>query len=245
MITTTPERIGKYEITGIAGRGAMGIVYIGRDPILDRQVAIKVATHADDSSKKGLLARKMFLNEAQTAGALDHPNILKVYDAGELDSGAFFMVMEYIEGASTLRELCEPGKLLPIDTAINYFRQCADALDHAHRHGIIHRDIKPSNLMLTKDGRIKIGDFGIARRTLGEHTQVLGWFGSPMYMSPEQARDEELSNQSDLFSFGVVMYQALTGQAPFEGRGISGLIQKVLSHDPKPIRELRPEIHSR
>ncbi|MGQ0656829.1 MAG: protein kinase domain-containing protein [Chromatiales bacterium] len=241
-MANTPERIGKYEVTGIAGKGAMGVVYVGRDPFLDRGVAIKVATHADDTSTKGRLAKKLFLNEAQTAGQLDHPNILKVFDAGELEGGAFFMVMEYIEGATTLREMCDPNRLPPIDTALGYFRQCADALDYAHRHGIIHRDIKPSNLMLTQDGRIKIGDFGIARRTMGEHTQVLGWFGSPMYMSPEQARDEELSGQSDLFSFGVVMYQLLTGRPPFEGRGISGLIQHVLQHEPTPVRELRSQV---
>jgi len=241
-MSTKPERIGKYEVTGVAGKGAMGVVYIGRDPFLDRRVAIKVASHADDTSTKGRLARKLFLNEAQTAGQLDHPNILKVFDAGELDGGAFFMVMEYIEGASTLRELCDPSRLLPIEAALGYLRQCADALDYAHRHGIIHRDIKPTNVMLTREGRIKIGDFGIARRTMGEHTQVLGWFGSPMYMSPEQARDEELTGQSDLFSFGVVMYQLLTGRPPFEGRGISGLIQQVLQHEPTPVREIRPEI---
>jgi eukaryotic-like serine/threonine-protein kinase len=243
--TTAPTRIGKYEVTGIAGRGAMGVVYIGRDPLLDRRVAIKVATNSDDSSKRGQLAKKMFLNEAQTAGALDHPNVLKVFDAGELDDGSFYMVMEYIEGASTLRSLCTPDKLAPIDKAVAYFRQTADALDYAHKHGIIHRDIKPSNLMLTRDGRIKVGDFGIARRTSAEQTQVVGWFGSPMYMSPEQARDEELSGQSDLFSFGVVMYQTLTGKPPFEGRGISGLIQQVLNSEPAPIRDVRPEVPER
>jgi serine/threonine protein kinase len=242
---SAPTRIGKYEVTGIAGRGAMGVVYIGRDPLLDRRVAIKVATNSDDSSKRGQLAKKMFLNEAQTAGALDHPNVLKVFDAGELEDGSFYMVMEYIEGASTLRSLCTPDKLVPIEKAVTYFRQTADALDYAHKHGIIHRDIKPSNLMLTRDGRIKVGDFGIARRTSAEQTQVVGWFGSPMYMSPEQARDEELSGQSDLFSFGVVMYQTLTGKPPFEGRGISGLIQQVLNSEPAPIRDLRPEVPER
>jgi serine/threonine protein kinase len=240
-----PSRIGKYEVTGVAGRGAMGVVYIGRDPLLDRRVAIKVATNSDDSSKRGQLAKKMFLNEAQTAGALDHPNVLKVFDAGELDDGSFYMVMEYIEGASTLRSLCVPEKLVPIEKAVGFFRQTADALDYAHKHGIIHRDIKPSNLMLTRDGRIKVGDFGIARRTSAEQTQVVGWFGSPMYMSPEQARDEELTGQSDLFSLGVVMYQTLTGKPPFEGRGISGLIQQVLNNDPAPIRHLRPEVPER
>lgn len=237
----TPERIGKYEITGIAGRGAMGVVYIGYDPIVDRKVAIKVAYPAEDDDNQARVAKKMFLNEAQTAGSLDHPNILKVYDAGEFE-GALCMVMEYIEGADTLKSFCDPKRLLPIDTVVTYMRQCAEALEYAHRHGIVHRDVKPANLMLNKEGKIKIGDFGIARRTQTDQTQVLGWFGSPMYMSPEQARDEELTGQSDLFSLGSVFYQLLSGQAPFGGRGISGLINKVLHEDPTPLRELRPEI---
>jgi len=237
----TPDRIGKYEITGVAGRGAMGVVYIGYDPIVDRKVAIKVAYPAEDDDNQARVAKKMFLNEAQTAGSLDHPNILKVYDAGEFD-GALCMVMEYIEGADTLKSFCEPQRLAPIETVVGYMRQCAEALDYAHRHGIVHRDIKPANLMLNKEGKLKIGDFGIARRTQTDQTQVLGWFGSPMYMSPEQARDEELTGQSDLFSLGSVSYQLLTGQAPFGGRGISGLINKVLHEDPIPVRELRPEI---
>jgi serine/threonine protein kinase len=237
----TPERIGKYEITGVAGRGAMGVVYIGYDPIVDRKVAIKVAYPAEDDDNQARVAKKMFLNEAQTAGSLDHPNILKVYDAGEFD-GALCMVMEYIEGADTLKSFCEPKRLLPIDTVVTYMRQCAEALEYAHRHGIVHRDIKPANLMLNKEGKIKIGDFGIARRTQTDQTQVLGWFGSPMYMSPEQARDEELTGQSDLFSMGSVFYQLLSGRATFGGRGISGLINKVLNEDPTPLRELRPEI---
>ena len=237
----TPDRIGKYEITGVAGRGAMGVVYIGYDPIVDRKVAIKVAYPAEDDDNQARVAKKMFLNEAQTAGSLDHPNILKVYDAGEFD-GALCMVMEYIEGADTLKSYCDPQRLAPIETVVGYMRQCAGALDYAHRHGIVHRDIKPANLMLNKEGKLKIGDFGIARRTQTDQTQVLGWFGSPMYMSPEQARDEELTGQSDLFSLGSVCYQLLSGQAPFGGRGISGLINKVLHEDPIPLRDLRPEI---
>ena len=237
----TPDRIGKYEITGVAGRGAMGVVYIGYDPIVDRKVAIKVAYPAEDDDNQARVAKKMFLNEAQTAGSLDHPNILKVYDAGEFD-GALCMVMEYIEGADTLKSFCDPQRLAPIETVVGYMRQCAEALDYAHRHGIVHRDIKPANLMLNKEGKLKIGDFGIARRTQTDQTQVLGWFGSPMYMSPEQARDEELTGQSDLFSLGSVCYQLLSGQAPFGGRGISGLINKVLHEDPIPLRELRPDI---
>ena len=215
----TPERIGKYEITGVAGRGAMGVVYIGYDPIVDRKVAIKVAYPAEDDDNQARVAKKMFLNEAQTAGSLDHPYILKVYDAGEFD-GALCMVMEYIEGADTLKSFCEPKRLLPIDTVVTYMRQCAEALEYAHRHGIVHRDIKPANLMLNKEGKIKIGDFGIARRTQTDQTQVLGWFGSPMYMSPEQARDEELTGQSDLWRprhLGPDQQGAARGSHPLAG----------------------------
>ena len=242
MDDETPERNGKYTITGIAGRGAMGVVYIGHDPLLDRKVAIKMATKADmGDDQSAHQAYKMFLNEAQTAGALDHTHILKVYDAGEMDNG-MFMVMEYVDGADTLKSFIEPGKLLPIDVAVGYFRQCADALDYAHSRGVVHRDIKPANLMLTREGKVKIGDFGIARRVQADQTQVMGWFGSPMYMSPEQARDEDITGQSDLFSLGSVMYELLSGSPPFVARGISGLIHKVLHEEPKSLRDRRPEV---
>lgn len=237
-----PDRIGKYTITGIAGRGAMGVVYIGHDPLLDRKVAIKMATYGDiGDDQSAHQAYKMFLNEAQTAGGLDHTHILKVYDAGEMDNG-MYMVMEYVDGADTLKSFIEPGKLLPIEAVVGYFRQCADALDYAHGRGVVHRDIKPANLMLTREGKVKIGDFGIARRVQADQTQVMGWFGSPMYMSPEQARDEDITGQSDLFSLGAVMYELLCGSPPFVARGMSGLIHKVLHEEPKPLRDRRSEV---
>ncbi len=234
-----PRKIGKYDVIDVLGRGAMGVVYRAHDPYVDRPVAIKLATHADADNEG--VARRLFINEARSAGRLDHPHVLKVYEAGE-DAGQPYMVMEYIAGGDTLRNYCRVDTLLPIPTVIRIIRQTADALDYAHRHGVLHRDIKPANIMLTKDGNAKLGDFGIARRMGADQTQIVGWFGSPLYMSPEQARDAEITPQSDLFSLGSVFYEMLTGTPPFAAKGLTGLIHKVCNEDPVPLREVRPEI---
>jgi eukaryotic-like serine/threonine-protein kinase len=238
-----PEKIGKYTITGIAGEGAMGVVYVGHDPFVDRKVAIKVRHEEDHvNDRKTVKSQlRMFFNEAQTAGALDHPNILKVYDAGEADSQPY-IVTEYVENARTLKSHCVMANMLPADTVLKVVMQCAEALDYAHTKGVTHRDIKPSNIMINERGDIKIVDFGIAQRTECDRTQVLGWFGSPLYMSPEQARDEQVGSQTDLFSLGVVMYELLTAQRPFVANGISALIQQILTKDPKPLTELKPAL---
>lgn len=234
-----PRKIGKYDVIDVLGRGAMGVVYRAHDPYVDRPVAIKLATHADADNEG--VARRLFINEARSAGRLDHPHVLKVYEAGE-DAGQPYMVMEYIAGGDTLRNYCRVDTLLPIPTVIRIIRQTADALDYAHRHGVLHRDIKPANIMLTQDGNAKLGDFGIARRMGADQTQIVGWFGSPLYMSPEQARDAEITPQSDLFSLGSVFYEMLTGTPPFAAKGLTGLIHKVCNEDPVPLREVRPEI---
>jgi CRP-like cAMP-binding protein len=239
-----PEFIAKYRITGIAGRGAMGVVYRGHDPFVDREVAIKVATgEGGGRSTRSLeVAKRMFFNEARSAGVLDHPNILRVFDAGEDANGRPYMVMEFVEGSRTLRDHVTPGQLLPLPRVLEAMRQTADALACAHAHGVIHRDIKPANLLLTPAGAVKVGDFGVAQRLSGDETQVLGWFGSPQYMSPEQARDDDLSPRSDLFSLGCVMYELLSGHRAFEARGISALLNKLLNSDPVPLTELSPEL---
>lgn len=238
-----PARIGKYAISGIAGKGAMGVVYIGHDPFVDRKVAIKVSTQAGDGEGEAMSAqqRKFFFNEAKAAGALDHPNILRVFDAGEAD-GRPYIVMEFVEQARTLKDFCKADNLLPVRTAVDYVRQCALALDYAHTHGVTHRDIKPANLMLTGAGVVKIVDFGIAQRTKADQTQLLGWFGSPLYMSPEQASDEPVTHRSDLFSLGVVLYELLSGRTPFAAKGISGLVNNILNSEPESLTGLRPEI---
>lgn len=237
-----PASIAKYRITGVAGRGAMGVVYIAHDPFVDRQVAIKVATHNANQTRPADVARRMFFNEARSAGVLDHPNILRVFDAGEDENGQPYMVMEYIEAARTLKDFVVPGEPLAVPRVLEWMRQCADALECAHSHGVVHRDIKPANLLVTTSGNIKVGDFGVAQRLKGDETQVMGWFGSPQYMSPEQARDEDVTPCSDLFSLGSVMYELLTGKRAFEAKGISGLLTKLLTEEPPTVTSLRPEV---
>ncbi|MGD9601202.1 MAG: serine/threonine-protein kinase [Gammaproteobacteria bacterium] len=235
-----PKKIGKYDVIDVLGRGAMGVVYRGHDPYVDRPVAIKVASNADVESTQGV-ARRMFINEARSAGRLDHPNVLKVYEAGE-ENDQPYMVMEYIHGGDTLRNYCKSDTLLSVPTVMRIIRQAADALDYAHKQGVLHRDIKPANIMLTKDGVAKIGDFGIARRMGVDQTQIVGWFGSPLYMSPEQARDQEITPQSDLFSLGSVFYEMLAGAPPFAAKGLTSLIHKVVNEDPPPRSNVRPDI---
>ena len=236
-----PEKIGKFEVLSVLGQGSMGVVYKGHDSYVDRPVAIKVATNTGGDSEASDLAHRMFVNEARSAGRLDHPNILKVYEAGE-EHGMPYMVMEFINGGDTLRSYCKPDTLLPIKDVVRLIRQSADALNYAHEKGVLHRDIKPANIMLTEEGVAKLGDFGIARRMGVDQTQILGWFGSPLYMSPEQAQDSELTQQSDLFSLGSVTYELLTGTPPFAAKGLTGLIHKVVNEDPEPLTEKRPEV---
>jgi len=236
-----PEKIGKYEILGVAGRGAMGNVYLGHDPFIDRKVAIKVcALEDDEGGGSSRIAKKMFFNEAQAAGALDNPNILRIFDAGET-KGEPYIVMEYVEGADTLKPYCTPDNLLPLDRVVRLMHQCAKALDYAHRRGVLHRDIKPANIMLNKDGDAKIGDFGVAQRTQTERTQVMGMFGSPRYMSPEQARDDPLNNQSDLYSLGVVMYELVAGRPPFRAKSLPALVNMITNDEPPALEEVRPD----
>lgn len=241
--TDLPEKIGKYEIVDVAGHGAMGDVYVAHDPFIDRTVAIKLCSH-DDGSERSRVARKLFVNEAQAAGALDHPNILKIYDAGE-ENGQPYIVMEYIAQARTLRSLCKPEKLLPIPQIIEIARQCVQALEYAHDHGVIHRDIKPTNIMLTIDGQVKIGDFGIAKRILNNNADTRRIVGSPRYMSPEQVNSEPVNHQSDLYSLGVTLYELLTGKAPFSARSLTQLVMMIRREEPTPVRKRRPEIPER
>jgi eukaryotic-like serine/threonine-protein kinase len=240
-----PEKIGKYEVIACVGRGSMGVVYSGHDPYADRKVAIKVCSITDENeSSSSRLAKKLFFNEAHTTGSLEHPNILTVFDAGE-DNDRPYIVLEFLDGGDTLKRYIEKDKLLSIDRTVEILYQCAKALDYAHRRGVIHRDIKATNIMLTADGRVKLCDFGIAQYSASDQTQVLGLLGSPRYMSPEQAREEDVTAQTDLYSLGVVAYELLTGKAPFAANGLSKLIKQILHEDPTPISEFRPDVPER
>jgi serine/threonine protein kinase len=237
-----PEKIGKYEVINCVGRGSMGIVYAGHDPFADRKVAIKVCSIVDENqSQASRLAKKLFFNEAHTTGALDHPNILSVLDAGE-DADQPYIVLEFVDGGDTLKRYIDKENLLSIERIVEILFQCAKALDYANRRGVIHRDIKATNILLTADGRVKICDVGIAQYSSSDQTQVMGLLGSPRYMSPEQAREDDVTGQTDLYSLGVVAYELLTGKAPFAANGLSKLINQILHEDPTPVRDLRPDV---
>ena len=239
-----PAKIGKYEVVEVAGRGAMGIVYLGHDPFINRKVAIKVCSSATDGDGHvaSARARRIFFNEAQAAGTLDHPYILRVYDAGEGDDGQPYIVMEYVPGGATLKPFCEKDKLLPIAKVVELMHKCAKALDYAHRRGVLHRDIKPANIMLSEENEPKIGDFGIAQQMHVESTQLMTAMGSPRYMSPEQASDEPLNGQSDLYSLGVTMYELLAGRPPYEANALAALMLAITTKEPTALRSVRPEI---
>lgn len=237
-----PEKFGKYHVLGLAGRGNMGVVYVGYDPFANRDVAIKVSKveeNLEDTAARQ--AKKLFFNEAHMAGLLDHPNILKIFDAG-VEDGEPYIVMEYVEGGATLLAYCEPATLLPVPKVAAIVAKCARAIDYAHRQGVIHRDIKPSNIMQTPEGDVKIGDFGVAHRAFAEDTHVLGLVGSPRYMSPEQVEEEKITGQTDIYSLGVVMFELLTGRAPFQARNLGRLIHQI-ANDPVPSAlDLRPDL---
>jgi eukaryotic-like serine/threonine-protein kinase len=238
------KTLGKFELTQVLGAGSMGTVYLGDDPFSGRQVAIKVA-HSDamasDSEKNR--ARKLFFNEAKVAGMLKHPNIVEVVDAG-VDGDIWFIVMEYVAGDLTLRDHTQPDTLLPIDQVVPIIFKCAKALDHSHRAGVVHRDIKPRNILLTKDYDVKVGDFGIALLTTldATDTQVVGYMGSPLYMSPEQVTEGNVAAPSDMWSLGIVLYEMLTGHHPFHAKTLPSIIHQITSTQYVPVAELRPDV---
>ena len=234
-----PQRLGRYVIERRIGRGAMGAVYLARDPRINRPIALKaipIEKEFEDEELKE--ARMRFYREAESAGRLNHPNIVTVFDAGE-DKGLAYIAMEYVPGIA-LRTFTDPKRLLAPKRALELAAATAEGLDYAHHQGVIHRDIKPANLLYNpKDGSIKISDFGVARMTDNNKTKTGIVLGTPMYMSPEQLGAEDLTGLSDLFSLGVTLYELLVGEVPFKASNIAVLMAKITTDDPAPVSSRR------
>jgi predicted Ser/Thr protein kinase len=235
----TPQTVGRYEIIGELGRGAMGVVYKANDPTIGRTVALKTMRLDVHGLESGEVVRR-FKNEARAAGLLNHPNIVTIYDAGEHE-GIFYIAMEFMEG-TTLQALLDEKRILEAEEAIQFSREICKGLDYAHAHGIVHRDVKPANIMITARGGVKIMDFGIAKAG-GSMTSTGQVLGTPNYMSPEQVKGRPLDGRADLFSFGVILYEMLTGEKPFVGQNVTTIIYKIVNENPIPPRDLDVTIH--
>jgi serine/threonine-protein kinase len=240
--SSSKQTLGRYEIERELGKGAMGIVYLGRDPKINRVVAIKAIALAEEFAEDDLAdARARFFREAEMAGRLNHPGIVTVYDAGE-DRGLAYIAMEYLRGEH-LSHYAEPIHLLPIARVLSLVARVADALDYAHKQNVVHRDIKPANIMFNKDtDELKLTDFGIARLTDTSRTKTGIVLGTPSFMSPEQLEGRPLDGRSDLFGLGITLYQLLTGQLPFRADSMTRLMQKIATEEHVPLRSLRPEL---
>jgi eukaryotic-like serine/threonine-protein kinase len=225
------SKLGRYAIQSELGRGAMGVVYKATDTALERTVAVKTVNMAleRDGAEK---YEARFYQEARAAGSLNHPNIVTVYDVGK-EGNVAYMAMEFIQGAE-LRSLLAEGRALPVSQAVSIASQVAEGLAYAHEHGVVHRDIKPANIMVLGDGPVKITDFGIARMRANndELTQSGMMLGSPKYMSPEQVIGKRADHRSDIFSLGVILYEMLTGNAPFSGENVTALMYQIVNFAP-------------
>jgi serine/threonine-protein kinase len=226
------QQFGRYELLSELGQGAMGVVYKARDPVLDRVVAIKtinLTLPKDELSEY----EARFYQEARAAGGLNHPNIVTIYDIGKTERMAY-MAMEFLEGEE-LRSILSAREPLPVELALDIAAQVADGLAYAHDRHIVHRDIKPANIMVVRNGLVKITDFGIARMRTNEVKTMTGMIlGSPKYMSPEQVAGKRADHRCDLFSLGVVLYEMLTGEAPFQADSIHGIMYQIMQFTPTP-----------
>ena len=235
------EKLGRYEILSEIGQGAMGVVYKAVDPLIDRTVAIKTI-NLNLSRDELADFEERFNREAKSAGRLNHPNIVTIYDVGRADHVAF-MAMEYLEGRE-LKEIIAAGEEMQPDRVAEIISQVADGLAFAHDHGIVHRDIKPANIMVLRNGRVKITDFGIAKMSSGSRTQIGIILGSPKYMSPEQVAGEPVDGRSDIFSLGTVLYELLTGKSAFGGEDctLTTIMYRVLNETPVSPTNVKPSI---
>ena len=234
--------LGRYEIEKELGKGAMGVVYLGIDPKINRTVAIKTMALSQEFEADELAdVTARFFREAETAGRLNHPNIVTIFDAGE-EHDLAYIAMEFIEGHDLAR-YTKKGQLMPPKMALGVIAQCADALHFAHRQNVVHRDIKPANIMYAPKTRdLKVTDFGIARITDSSKTKTGMVLGTPSYMSPEQLAGKKVDGRSDLFSLGVMMYQFLTGILPFKGDSMASLMFQIANDPHRSIQELNPNL---
>jgi serine/threonine-protein kinase len=235
-----PGRLGRYEVLHEIGRGAMGVVYRARAPVINREVALKTIPLATEFEGQELEeARAKFFREAETAGRLSHPNIVTIFDAGEHD-GTAYIAMELLRGCH-LVDHTSAARLLPPAIAIEVAARLAEGLHYAHRQGVVHRDMKPANVMFdAPSGELKITDFGIARLTDTGRTRTGIVLGTPSFMSPEQLQGRAVTGRSDLFSLAVTLFQLLTAQLPFRADSMPALMLAIAHEPPPPIGVLRP-----
>ncbi len=233
--------LGRYEVIRELGKGAMGTVFLGKDPKINRMVAIKTLRFEDDVDPEDQVALKeRFFREAESAGRLSHPNIVTIFDTGE-DQDMCYIAMELLDGRD-LKDNIGKDKLLPLPEAVEHSARVAEALDYAHEQGVVHRDIKPANVMLLKNGVVKVTDFGIARITASSRTATGTVMGTPSYMSPEQLSGKKVDGRSDLFSLGVTLYELLTGEKPFQGESMATLMFKIANERHESPRQYNADI---
>jgi serine/threonine-protein kinase len=237
-----PPSIGRYELLEPIGRGSMGNVYLGRDPLINRILALKaidLAVGYDNAICES--TAETFLREASIAGSLSHPNIVTIFDVGESE-GLAYIAMEYVRGHH-LSEFAAKDRLLPVDTVLDLIARAADALDYAHRRNVVHRDIKPANIMYDSlSNNLKITDFGIAKLIDANRTRTGIVLGTPAFMSPEQLEGKNVNGHTDLFALGVSLYQLLTGQLPFRGASMTSLMFVIANEPHRSVTSVRTEL---
>ncbi len=239
MTPNAPQKLGRYEIIEEIGKGAMGVVYLARDPLIGRQVALKTF-RVGFSAKDQELAqfRSRFVREAQSAGILSHPNIVTIHDVvDEGGEGICFIAMEFVKGTN-LKQLLQRPEAFGYDRLVDILSQIAEGLDYAHSRGVVHRDIKPANILIAQDGKVKITDFGIARLDTSNLTMEGQLLGTPNYMAPEQIQGKEVDHRADIFSLGVVFYEMLTRRKPFQGENLTAVTHKIVYEPFTPAEEI-------
>src|SRR5688572_19795532 len=236
-----PSSFGRYKVKGVIGKGAMGVIYLAEDPVIGRQLAIKVIQLNPGISTAEIENLQVrFEREFRSAGTLSHPNIVTVHDVGK-EGNTPFIAMEYVEG-KTLEHVINEQRVLSFEEAADMVGQICDGLDFAHQHGVVHRDVKPANILLDRNGRPKITDFGVAKLTESGMTHTGTMVGTPWYMSPEQVVGEQVTGAADQFSVAVMTYQLLTRERPFTGERSSTVLYKIVHEEPVRPHLLNPKL---